>query len=228
MDCDYLSGQPHDPVLVTQWLINTSPHKMLYVTTSEGVLLGVIRLQDIHNLRGETLQDIMVPLSESWVVGPEDSTDFLGPLFDNHPDWSSVPVVDQGKLVGVVSREWDIFSHRYTVDDTGLFLEQLQQQLFDAIFTGLIVVDRHGITRMLNAAGAEILGVVPASVVGKPYEELAQYLFSHITEYLKGSAIPLALMGTVTRGERQLQLANGRDVLFKFGTIHNQGPCKPF
>ncbi|SMC05684.1 HD domain-containing protein [Sulfobacillus thermosulfidooxidans DSM 9293] len=224
MDRDFLSGQPTDSVLVTQWLIKTSPHKMLYVTTSEGTLLGFIRLQDIQNLTGETLQEIMVPLAETQVVAPDDSTELLGPLFDNHPDWSSIPVVDKGKLIGVVPREWNIFSHRSPVEDSANFsLEPFQQQILDALYTGLIVVDHHGITRMLNPAGAEILDVKPEAVVGKPYEELAQYLFSHITDYLKGSAIPLALMGAATRGERQLRLPNHRDVLFKFGTIHHQG-----
>ncbi|WP_242848309.1 CBS domain-containing protein [Sulfobacillus thermosulfidooxidans] len=222
MDRDYLSGQPTDPVLVTQWLIKTSPHKMLYVTTSEGTLVGFIRLQDIQNVTGETLEEIMVPLSETTVVSPDDPTDFLGPLFDNHPDWSSIPVVDKGRLVGVVPREWNIFAHGTTHEDWHpRSLEQFQQQVFDAMYTGLIVVDHHGMTRILNPAGAEILEVDPATVVGKPYEELAQYMFSHVTDYLKISAIPLALMGAATRGERQLRLPNGRDVLFKFGTIHN-------
>lgn len=40
-------------------------------------------------------------------------------------------------------------------------------------------------------------------------------------DYLKGSAVPLALMGKADRGERELRLPNGRDVLFKFSVMRD-------
>lgn len=227
MDSDYLSGYPEDSALLIQWMVKTSPHRILYVVDHEQRFMGVVRLEDSQAKLAATLEQLMVPQNEVATVSPDDEVEVLLPLFRNHPDWSSIPVISEGKLLGVVSREWEP-TPEPVIDESwrNIPLAQLQQYVLDALYTGLIIVDDRGTTRMLNPAGAEILSVDSGKVVGKPYEELAQYLFPHMREYLKVSAVPKVLAGAADRGERQLLLPNGRHVLFKFATIREQGKVR--
>lgn len=222
MDSDYLSGHPEDSALLIQWMVKSSPHRTLYVVDHEQQLMGVVRIEDAQAKLSANLEQLMVPPDEVAMVSPDDEVEVLLPLFRTHPDWSSIPVVSEGKLLGIVSREWDPPPEPVTDESwRNIPLAQLQQYVLDALYTGLIIVDDQGITRMLNPAGAEILGVDIAKVTGKPYEELAQYLFPHMRDYLKISAVPKVLAGAADRGERQLLLPNGRHVLFKFATIRD-------
>jgi PAS domain S-box-containing protein len=164
---------------------------------------------------------MMRPVGEVPCVHPEDEVDELEGLFREYPDWSSIPVVSDGRLLGVVPREWvprvPTSDRRRSVSP--IPLDQVYRYVLDSLNTGLIIIDGTGLTRALNPAGAEILGVQPEAVVDKPYEELAQHLFVHMREYLRHSAVPLALSGSVDRGERELTLPNGRNVLFKFAAM---------
>lgn len=220
MDTDYLTGHPEDSALLPRWMVKTSPHRTLYVVDDNQHLMGVIRLENVTAPVPLTLQQMMIPLNALSVVSPDDSVEVLGPLFRDNPEWASIPVVRGNCLVGVVSREWQGLAESVADDDwEAVPTEQLYASLLEALYTGLIIVDNRGVTRLVNPAGAEILGVDPAEVVGQPYEELAARLFGHMRDYLTRSAVPLALMGAVDRGERELQIGNGRHVLFKFAAI---------
>ncbi len=220
MDTDYLTGHPEDSALLAQWVVKTSPHRSLYVVDDDQQLVGVIRLANAVEPVPLTLQQMMIPLSEISAVSPDDSVDVLVPLFRDNPEWSSIPVMRGNRLAGIVSREWKAPANPAADDDwDAVSVGQLYESLLDALYTGLIIVDNRGMTRLLNPEGAEILGVDPDEVVGQPYEELATRLFDHMRDYLTRSAVPLALTGAVDRGERELRVSNGRHVLFKFAAV---------
>lgn len=224
MDTDYLTGQPTDSAAMMRWLVATSPHRTLYVVQGENQLVGVVRLEQVpHGGGGPNLSDIMLPVSHIATIAPEDEVDTLIPVFRDHSDWSSVPVVENGKLLGIIPCELIVSGMpKEQYDSADLAIERLQHHILGAMYSGLIVVDGQGITRLLNPAGADILGINPAAVVNRPYEELAQYLFPHMRDYLEGSAVPLVLSGHAAQGERELRIRNGRTILFKFGSVREE------
>lgn len=168
MDADYLFGYPEDSALLTQWLVKTSPHRPLYVVDYAQYLRGVVRLEDASSYTGSTLQDIMMPACDVFAVSPDDEVDGVLQLFRTNLGWSSIPVVADGRLVGIVPREWAPTPIQDGDEDwRTISAEQFQQHVLDALYTGLMIVDHRGITRLLNPAGAEILGVDPGQVVDK-------------------------------------------------------------
>ncbi|PSR23690.1 MAG: hypothetical protein C7B45_02595 [Sulfobacillus acidophilus] len=98
----------------------------------------------------------------------------------------------------------------------------LAAHLVEVLHSGLIIVDAHGVVRLLNPYGAELLGVTAEHVLDRPYEELAQYLFWHMRDYLRDSAVPKALSAEADNGDREFVIQNGRHIRFSFGTMRER------
>ncbi len=222
MDTDYLTGDPTETVMAARWRLQTSPHRTIYVTDAHQRLMGVVRESAVRewNSPGH-LRDIMETPDASGQIGPDvDITEVL-PKFAEHPDWYSVPVVsDTGQMLGVVARDMGQTA-RQPADNyaraqaTG----QLARAVWDALKSGFLIIDAHGIVRQLNPFGAEMLGVPLDAVIDQPYEELAQYVFAHMRDYLRESLVPDVLGQSTGQGEREFRIQNGRVMQFSYGTV---------
>lgn len=223
MDTDYLARRPDDSARAAQWAMRSSPHHVLYVVDPTGYLVGMVpHAPQTPNAAG-TVADMMVPVDRVFTVQIDDDVEPVLQEFRRHPEWFSVPVVEKGRMRGVIPRT--LSTRPVPADDRywqAIAADHLAEKILGALYAGLIVIDAQGITRYLNKFGADLLGTEPDAVVDRPYEELAQTFFPHITDYLADSAIPLALTTAVSQGEREFTTKHGRRLLFKFGTIREQ------
>lgn len=225
MDTDFLSGVATDTLILAQWWMQTSPHRTVYVLDDGGKYLGLVRLADAAKWNeAGTLADHMLRSEGTMIVRPGDDVEGLSEVFAKHTDWPSIPVVDaDGRLVGVITRDLPL-GRREAAPNFAEAVSQgiLQRHLLGALNSGFLIVDANGVIRQLNAYGAELLGVSVDDVVDRPYEEAAQWMFPHMRDYLRHSAVPEVLTTSVVRGERELLLQNGRHVQFSFGTVRDQ------
>jgi PAS domain S-box-containing protein len=225
MDTDFLAGSPTDSVMLAQWWSNVRPHRTVYVVNSDRHYVGRLRLSsDLRGKASGTLADYMEPASATVTVDPDTDADSLRDVFAAHPDWPSIPVVAPDRtLLGVITRDTlrpfvGQGAPRFT---DAASEEWLQQRLLEAFNSGLIVLDAHGIVRFINRFGADLLGVRAERVTGRPYEEIAQYVFPHMQDYLRHSAVPEIFSLHTGYGEKEFVIQNGRHVRFSFGTIQD-------
>ena len=165
----------------------------------------------------------MEPPDTAGQIAPDTDLAEILPEFALHPDWYSMPVVDDaGRMLGIVTREVPQpvrkpADNYERIHATG----QLTRAIWDALKCGFLIVDAHGIIRQLNPFGAAMLGVSVEAVIGQPYEELAQYVFAHMRDYLRESLVPYVVSRGAGHGEREFRINNGRVVKFSYGTVHD-------
>lgn len=224
MDTDCLIGSPADSLILAHWWMHTSPHRIVYVADAEKRLLGLVWLSSNRPWDAPgTLADHMEPVSTMLTLRPQDDVEKARAFFAAHPEWPSLPVVDEHDiLLGVITRDVPVLR-----PDPAPSYQQakvrgvLQDHLLNALNVGLIVVDAHGMVRVVNPYGADLLGLDAEEVLGQPYEEVAQYLFPHMRNYLRESALSEVMIRDTARGEREFVIQNGRHVRFSFGTIRD-------
>ncbi|MCL6563773.1 MAG: PAS domain-containing protein [Firmicutes bacterium] len=205
-----------------EWLCATHPEDVVCVTESDGRLVGVLPGFARPQTAGSTQPGTeMIPRQALPDVGPTTEVAEVERWFSAHPEWPALPVVEGERLVGVIRRP--TLRLRPTPVDPAAPpppLDLLTRHVIETMMSGALVVDSQGIVRLLNPAGAAILGVSADRVVGRPYEELAQWIFPHMLDYLRISAIPQVLRGRTVEGERRVRLLNGRHALFRYAALH--------
>lgn len=205
-----------------QWLCAIHPEDVVCVTENDGRLLGVLPGFAGTQAGGPTqLGEGMISRQALPEVGPTTEVGEVEQWFLDHPEWPALPVVDGERLVGVV-RRGALRVHPTQADPAAPPppLELLTRRVIETMMSGALVVDSQGVVRLLNPAGAAILGVSADLVVGRPYEELAQWIFPHMLDYLRISAIPQVMRGRTVEGERRVRLLNGRHALFRYAALH--------
>lgn len=224
MDPDFLSGVPTDSLMLAQWWMQTSPHQVVYVLDAAGHYLGLVRLADDRTWDAPgTLGEVMEPAGSTVIIGPEDEVEALSAVFAAHPDWPSIPVVDHNQmLLGLITRDVPLQSREPAPNfDDAVARGILSRHLLDALQSGFLILDAHGVVRVLNPHGAALLGVAADRVIGQPYEEVAQYLFPHMRDYLQHAAVPVLLTSQAKQATREFVIQNGRHVQLSFGTIRD-------
>jgi PAS domain-containing protein len=225
MDRHFEFLRPEEPVGVARWLLRTGACAELFVVAPDGHLVGVVREGDDDGWQdGQTLADVVQPVQAGMTTHPDADVVGLKAVFASNPSWRSVAVLEDGVMCAVVRRgalerppgAWA--GRRWDGIPTDVYPE-----LLDAMQSGILVVDGGGIVRLINRWGAQILGVDPGQTVGRPYEELAEHIFPHMLDYLRISAVPGAVGVGAQAGERQLRVAGGRDLLFRFGALTGAG-----
>ena len=217
--------QADDLLALAEWTVSTAPHRLAWVLKGEQ-FVGGLRLDRQERSPAERVDHLMIPAGQLPQLHPHMDIEAARSVLHEHPDWPALPIVRDGRLAGEVTV--DLLpappSPAPGPDWRGLSREELSPHLFNAMMSGIMVVDARGFLRVLNAHGARILGVRPEQVVDRPYEQVASFLFRTMPEYLAVSAVPRALRGGEGEGERSLALPNGRHVLFRFGTVrrHDQ------
>lgn len=222
MEQVFVTARPTDAALAAQWLIHNRPRGVIGVIDADQRFVGMIRWADLKGSQGPTVADMMVPAATVPTLDPDADMDQLERLWPQYPDWPALPVVAHDRLVGVVRPDVSppVSPPAATQPWSTIPADVLQRHLINAMASGLLIVDAHGIVRVLNPYGASLLGVAPEEVLNHPYDDLAPALFPHMVDYLRGSAIPRILAGhEALQGERQFQIQNGRHLLFKFGTV---------
>jgi len=220
LDPTVVSRRPSDPAAVVAWDRRGGYTDPIYVCDDDGRLLGRITGSGDEVPPSAPLDRLMEPVGTfPAVLDTDDREDWAG-WFAAHPKEPEAAVVDaEGRLKGRLRPSHAIPRPTAPASWSEVPADVLRDRIAAALQAGLMIVDTAGITRYLNAYGAELLGVDASRVVGKPYEEVAQAIFSHMTDYLRESAVPHALSGGAPEGERLHHLQNGRDVLFRYGTI---------
>ncbi|MCL6595088.1 MAG: PAS domain-containing protein [Firmicutes bacterium] len=225
MDRQFPSIRPDEPVGVARWLLRTGSRAEVYVVDSGGRFLGVVRREDAEGWKdGQTLADVLTAPQAAMTTYPDADVAEVQAVFTAHPSWQSVAVVEDGVMCAVVHR--GALAERATPwPGTGweAIPADLYPQLLDAMQSGILVVDDRGVVRLLNRCGAQLLGVDSERTVGRPYEELAEHIFPHMVDYLRMSAVPAAMGVGAREGERQVRVANGRELLFRFGALDRAG-----
>jgi PAS domain-containing protein len=224
MDTDILSGAPGDLVMLAEWWMHTSPHPTVYVLDDARHLLGWVHLNDVvFQQPTSTLGAVMESAARIPTIRPDESIDKLTSVFAQHKDWGSVPVVDEGNLLlGVVSRNVPRASRKKApVFDKAMNSGLLAAQLFASLNSGFMLIDGEGLIRQLNAFGGRLLGVTPDQFVGRPYEELAPYIFPHMRDYLRLSGVPEILSSHRARADREFVIHNGRHIQFSYGAVRD-------
>lgn len=226
MDRDYLTAGPLESMAVAQWKLQTSPHRTIFVVDAGGRFLGLSRWSTVRSAPSRTIMgDVMEPRDSVVTIDPDADIAPLFAVFTSHADWPSVPVVDaEGVLCGIVTRDVPVpdLSPAKNYDESvesGL----LARHVLDALQSGFLVVDANGMIRQLNRYGAELLGLSVDHVLGQPYEELAQYVFPHMQDYLRHSLVPAVFTTGAIHGEREFRIVNGRHVRFFYGTVYDGG-----
>lgn len=215
-----LVTEPDTPVDVLAWMLRRDAGSFVAVVDSERQWLGAVRAKNWRP--GQTLQDIMTPKERVPQLDPDDTLDAARRLAARFEDWPIIPVIRGTTLVGAL-RVADLPDEAPTpLPDWSVPVEVLQQQLVAAMFSGLLLLDPEGRVRLLNPRGGEILGADPAALLGRPYAEVAQYMFPHMSQYLSQSVVPRVLANKVERQTVTLPLVNGRDVLFHVSAVRDQ------
>ncbi len=221
MDENYRVAHLDDNVAVARWLLRSGACSEIYVLDASDRLVGSVRDDGQEWQDGLTLADVLVPAGPETITHPDADIKELEAIFRARPSWQSVAVVENDTILGVVHR--GVMARVDARDPTAPNEEgvpaSLYPQLLDAMESGIFVVDERGIVRLLNRYGADLLGVDRSTVQGRSYEELAQYIFPHMLDYLRISAVPGAIAAGARAGERQVQVASGREILFKFGAL---------
>jgi PAS domain-containing protein len=224
MDTDILSGSATDLVMLAEWWMHTSPHPTVYVVDDTQHLLGWVHLNDVaFQQPRSTLGEVMEPVARIPTMGPDESIDALTSVFAQHKDWGSVPVVDEDNILrGVVSRNVPRTPRKKSpVFDKAMNSGLLGTQLSASLNSGFVLIDGAGVIRQLNAFGGRLLGVDPDAFIGRPFEELAPYIFPHMRDYLRLSGIPEILASHKARADRELVIHNGRHIQFSYGAIRD-------
>ena len=225
MDRDYLTLDPSDSVLVARWRMQTSPHRTAYIVGKTGTFLGIVRYADLSTDPGHrAVVEKMLPAASVCAVAPEDDVSCGRTLFAAHPEWRSVPVVsDDSTLLGVLTRDLPETSTALS-DQYGRAVARgiLDPQLLNVLTCGLLIVDGHCMVRELNSTGGAILGVDPADVINRPFEEVAVYIFAHMEDYLRQGLVPTVMTSDAMNGEQEVVIQNGRHVHFSLGVIREK------
>jgi PAS domain-containing protein len=214
------------PLPVVSWRLRHFPRGFAAVVDAEGRWLGAVpgaaAMAVDASGAAATLEDVMRDGERVPVVELDDAVDAVRARADAFPDWDWIAVLQEGRFVGIVHRA-DLAADAAEAPPWTVAPEVLQSQLMSAMRSGLLIVDPHGYVRALNPRGAEILSASPDAVVGRPYAEVAEYIFPHMSVYRADSLIPRILAGMETSGDRSFTLANGRDVRFNANVVRSQG-----
>lgn len=82
----------------------------------------------------------------------------------NHP-YSRLPVLDNGKMVGIVTRtDLNSFYNRILEDLSGEL-----QAIIDSAYNAIVSIDRDGMIRTFNSAAQKVFGYLKEDVIGKRY-----------------------------------------------------------
>lgn len=220
MDTHPLTVHASDPWLAVAWRAQNHPHDLLCVVDGDGRFLGVLPRTPFTGVPSvQAVETLMRPRGEVVTVTPETDLDEVRRIFETLPKEQAIAVVQEDRLVGVVRLAALTRLGPPAMEEPDIAGNTLFEHLLEAMLTGVFVVDLSGTVRLLNPAGAEILDVCAEEVVGRPYEELAQWIFPNMEEYLRFSAIPEMLSGGRETGERRVRLVNGRHALFRFSPI---------
>lgn len=211
--------RPDDAPPYVLWCMTPNPDEPGWVVDGDR-FVGVVRLSHGDWAQAPTLRDLLIPVETIPVLDARTPLEHLRARWPRGTDWTVVPVVRDGRLVGVVHENQ---LPRGVIPGPSeaprLTAEELLRGLLAEMASGLLILDRRGHVLSLNPAGAAILGTTPEAVVGRPYQEVASLLFRHVSEYLRESPIPAALSGAMDTGERRRTLPNGRHILLRYGTI---------
>lgn len=222
MDIDFVRVKSSESLTVVRWLFGSHDLGEAYVIDSAGRLKGRLHGPDAswRGQDGLSVDRIATPVDEASTVTPESNVTVVERIFTEHPDWLSVPVIEQGQMVAVVRRKvLAAITDRGAKSRRDPQSLQIDPVLIDSMASGFMVIDEDGTVLFLNRYGAELLGVEAGSVVGRPYLELAEAIFPHLLDFLRLSAVPAALGAGEKTGDRQFLLPNGRHALFRFATV---------
>lgn len=221
MDPDFPRVKSSDSLTVVRWLFGSRELTEAYVVDDTGCLAGRISGPDAtwRGQDGLSTDRIATRIDAGSTVTPDCDVAVVERIFAEHPDWVSVPVIEQGQMVAVVRRKVLSAIADRTTKSPRDSLQRVDPALIDSMASGFMVIDQEGTVLLLNRYGAELLEVDVESVIGRPYLELAEAIFPHMLAFLRLSAVPGALRAGEQTGDRQLLLPNGRHVLFRFATV---------
>lgn len=217
------AASPDTSVHVLPWLLRRRDGGFVAVVGPRGEWLGAVPTGVAVAAQDHTLADVMARQPAAPHLHPDDTLDTARALVGSFPSWSTIPVVEDHRLAGVLraadladldpapAAPWEISS------------DVLHRELVRSMFSGFLLIDAHGVVRQMNPRGAEILEVPEEEIVGQPYYVVAEYLFSHMSIYLGHSAVPRILAGHSDRETVAARLTNGREVLFNGAAVRDQG-----
>ncbi|MFQ6041327.1 MAG: site-2 protease family protein [Candidatus Poribacteria bacterium] len=120
-DCAYVPQQLTLEELVNNYILYTG--RRCFPVVDEGSVLGIVTLHNVKAISKErwhstTVSEIMTPLEKLQTVHPDDG------LFDvlermTHEDVNQLPVIDYGKLVGMVARD-NVLAFIHTRTELGI------------------------------------------------------------------------------------------------------------
>lgn len=208
---------------VVEWRLRQAATGFLGVVDAEERWRGAITEEGLTTELSVGLMDGVEDPDAVPVVHPDDTLGVARDVVARFPGWITVPVLADGRWVGIV-RVADLDADRVPTPAPWPFeFDALHETLIHAMFSGLFILDAQGVVRILNPRGADILGVAADQVVGRPYVELAEYIFPHMADYLASSLVPQLLSGALDHDTIDLTLVNGREVQFQGSAVRLGG-----
>lgn len=166
---------PRAPIQEVARVIVATDNPCALVVDERENLLGLIAKQDILKLLSEiidvsdiTAQEVMTPGPDVITVAPE-----MDPLaaaeIMNTKSIGQVPVLEDGKLVGILTRDKtaEYYWQREVDRLNQLSWERKAGTILKSLHEGLIMVDRDLIIREFNDAAARMTGLNPAERIGQ-------------------------------------------------------------
>ncbi|MEA4925281.1 MAG: sigma 54-interacting transcriptional regulator [Syntrophomonadaceae bacterium] len=140
---------------------------VLPVLNNKGLVAGIINKKHLYKaLRQRTNAATLVNVLMArnvMSVDPEAELQDLYPL-----SYKKLPVIKDGRILGEISKETVAAYNNFNISNSALQLEAFA----DAIYIGLIVIDKEHNVVIINKAAEEITGLERSTVLNRSYQEV--------------------------------------------------------
>lgn len=141
--------------------------EVLPVLNNEGLVAGIINKKHLFKalrkgINAATLVEVLMA-TNIMSVEPETELEDIYPL-----SYKKLLVIKDGRILGEISKETVAAFNNFNINGSRLQLEALA----DAIYIGLIVIDKEQNVVIVNKAAEEITGLERAATLNHPYQEV--------------------------------------------------------